>query len=1189
MIFYVFVKAQSWTLTYRVFIIMKLVLAILIITMMQVHGKSSAQTINLKVRKTPLSRVMRSVQQQTGYAFFLNGKSMASSDVSVSLTGASLEETMDAILSPLALDWVLKDETIIVRSKPREKRYNMPFGLDQQQTIRGRVQDKDGRPIIGATVTIKGNQLTVTTDDNGLFEIVSTVQDPVLMFSYVGYQNIELPWNNEQDMSVTLQQLISDLEEVVIVGYGSQKRANVIGSVATVNASSIENRSVSTLSSSLAGLAAGVNVQTTTGKPGADGANILIRGTGTLNSTSPLVVIDGIVGSIDAVNPNDVESISILKDAATAAIYGSLGSNGVILITTKKGNKGKTTVSYTGMASMLRPNNVPEFVTDYARHMRLVNEGFTNLGQAAVYTDATIDKWEEAAKNPGGLTEHGIPYDVAYPNTNWGDVLFGERKLLQNHNVMLNGGGENTQYVFSVGYFDNPGTMSKTRADKIRLRINLQSKVAKFLTVGTQTFGDIQNTSVADVVTAYSYLTQTVPGVYPLYDGRYGFPAAAEESATANNALAYLHGQGGRNQVNRINTTIFAKIDLFKGLDFESKVHYNNSYTENNTHPIPYEKWNFATNQLSTAAQNPAQMSTRYSLYKNYNLIIDNVLRYNATFNKHEVGGILGYNSQYFNLYNFDASKLGLIHPDLTTLNSGTTMTGINGDEVDYGLQSVFGRLNYAYNNRYLGEIVVRHDGSSRFGRDRRWGTFPAFSLGWRISDEPFMEATKHYLDDLRIRASWGRTGNNAAGNYDHLPAYGTVAYSFNGQPIRGLAQTKLGNDQLHWEATTTTNLGLTGSFLNGKMNVEFDVYRAYTDGILFVPNIPAILGTSKPATMNIAEVSKRGLEVSLSYSGNVRDFQYSIAGNFAYNTNRVEKYKGRLQEGFVKDAEGNDVYQSNIGQVSNGTTTRILEGHAIQEYYLYNTYKGSGGHFLPDGTIDKNGGPQDGMIRTPEDMAWLEQMMAAGYTFQPADGIDPTKIWYGDLLYADLNNDGIYGNVYDQAFAGKRATPAYNFGLTFNMAYKGFDASMIWSAATGMSYYWNTLYLNQSTVAQGKSVPVLVADNHYYYNADVPNDPANNMNGHYPRLKGVTDAQNGRTSNFYFYNASFAKLRNLQIGYTVPSTWANRFSISKLRLYLAGENLLTFTDFPGLDPEIGPDANYPTMRQYAVGLNVTF
>src|SRR5690606_35497732 len=224
------------TLTYRVFIIMKLVLAILIITMMQVHGKSSAQTINLKVRKTPLSRVMRSVQQQTGYAFFLNGKSMASSDVSVSLTGASLEETMDAILSPLALDWVLKDETIIVRSKPREKRYNMPFGLDQQQTIRGRVQDKDGRPIIGATVTIKGNQLTVTTDDNGLFEIVSTVQDPVLMFSYVGYQNIELPWNNEQDMSVTLQQLISDLEEVVIVGYASQQRANVIGSVATVNA-----------------------------------------------------------------------------------------------------------------------------------------------------------------------------------------------------------------------------------------------------------------------------------------------------------------------------------------------------------------------------------------------------------------------------------------------------------------------------------------------------------------------------------------------------------------------------------------------------------------------------------------------------------------------------------------------------------------------------------------------------------------------------------------------------------------------------------------------------------------------------------------------------------------------------------------------------------------------------------------
>uniref|UniRef100_F4CB91 TonB-dependent receptor plug n=1 Tax=Sphingobacterium sp. (strain 21) TaxID=743722 RepID=F4CB91_SPHS2 len=1181
-----FIETSFGTIPYcfrHILLKMKLTALLVVLTMLQVHASSFAQKITLKAKNATLKEIVAKIRQQADYDFLYNNRvAQELQPITVDMRNKDIREVLDACFANQSLDYNIRGKTILLQRK-------VSVISQQEELLTGIVVDERDKPLAGVTIKNKSSGETITTDDEGHFQCKINLHTGVILIQFLGYESQEINLNGKHTLQVSMKPLINDLNEVVVVGYGTQKKENVIGSVATINASSIENRSTSTLSSSLAGLAAGVNVQASTGKPGADGSNILVRGTGTLNGTSPLVVIDGIVGSMDAVNPNDVEAISVLKDAASAAIYGSLGSNGVILITTKKGTKGKTSVSYTGMTSLLRPNNVPEFVTDYTRHMRLVNEGFMNLGQAAIYTDATIDKWETAAKDPNGLTEHGIPNYVAYPNTNWGKELFGERKLLQNHNLALNGGTENTQYLFSVGYFDNPGTMPLTSADNIRLRVNLQAKVAKFLTVGTQTFGDIQNTSVVDVATAYSYLTQTVPGVYPSYRGVYGFPAAAEESATANNALAFLNSQGGKNQVNRINSTIFAKLDLVKGLTFETKVHYDNSYTENNTHPIPYEKWNFATNQLSTAAQTPAQMTTRYSLYKSYNVIIDNVLRYNNTLGKHDFGAILGYNEQYYNQYNFDAAKLGLIHPDLTTLNSGTTMTGINGDETDYGLRSVFGRLNYAFNQRYLGEVVIRYDGSSRFGAARRWGLFPAFSAGWRISEERFMSSIKSFIDDLRIRASWGRTGNNASGNYDHLPTYGTVPYSFNNQAVRGLAQTKLGNDLLHWETTTTTNLGISGITWKGKLNFEVDFYRGYTDGILFVPNIPATTGTAAAATMNIAEVSKKGVELSLGYQGKANDFQYSISGNFAYNTNRVEKYKGRLQEGFITDAMGNRVYQSNIGQVSNGSNTRILEGHAINEFYLYNIYQGTGDHFLADGSVNINGGPHDGMIRTPEDMEWLKQMVAAGYSFQPADGIDPTKIWYGDLIYADLNGDGIYGNVYDQQFMNKRATPAYNFGLSVNMAYKGFDFSMIWSAATGMSYYWNTIYLNQSIVAQGKSVPLLVADNHYYYNETNPNDPANNIQGHYPRLKGVTDAQNGRTSNFYFYDASFVKLRNLQIGYTIPSNFANRFSISKLRVYLAGENLLTFTKFPGLDPEVGPDSNYPTMRQYSLGINLTF
>ncbi|MGX5854254.1 SusC/RagA family TonB-linked outer membrane protein [Dyadobacter jiangsuensis] len=1158
--------------------------------------------VTIQLQNEGVRDLFRKIEKQTPLRFaFIENQVDSEARFVIGKGTYRVTELLDRMLGSLHLTYMNTGSMVyIIKNPPNGKEANVPAGNTANDLpvrrpdiktlpVKGKVTDEKGEPLPGVNVIIKGTQQGTTSDRDGNFSLDVPDENAVLVFSFVGYVSKEIQAiGNKTLIEVSLKVDERSLDEVVVVGYGTQKKGNVIGSVATINAQSVENRSASTLSSSLAGLAAGVNVQATTGRPGADGSSIRIRGTGTLNSTSPLVVIDGVVGSMDAVNPNDVESISVLKDAATAAIYGSLASNGVILITTKKGTKGKTSVNYTVMTSLLRPNNVPEFVTDYARHMRLVNEGFNNLGQASVYSNPTIEKWEAAKATPDALTDQGIPNSVAYPNTNWGKVLFGERRLLQNHNLTLNGGSENTQYLFSVGYLNNPGTMPETGADNVRMRINLQSKVAKFLTVGTQTFGDLQNTSVADVATAYSYLTQTVPGVYPVYQGKYGFPAAAEESATANNAMAWLYSQGGNNRVSRINTTLFAKLDLFKGLEFESKVHYNQGYTENNTHPVPYEKWNFATNTLSTAAQPAAQMTTRYSLYKSRNMILDNVLRYNREFTHHEIGALAGYNQQYFNQYNFDASKQGLTHPDLTTLNSGTTMTGINGDETDYGLKSVFGRLNYSFKKRYLAEAVFRYDGSSRFGESSRWGFFPAFSAGWRISEEAFMQPLTDIFDDIRIRASWGRTGNNAAGNYDHLPAYGTVNYSFNNTAIKGLAQTKTGNRNLRWETTTTTNIGLSGFALRRRLNFELDLYKGFTDGILFAPNVPLIVGTASPATMNIAEVTKRGIEISLGYQDRINEFQYSISGNFAYNTNRVDTYKGQLQEGYA-DVSGNRVYQSNIGTVSTGGTERILEGHAINELYLYPVYKGSGNYRLPDGSLDVNGGPRDGMIRTAEDLTWLRGMVDAGYRFQPADGIDPTKIWYGDLIYADTNGDGIYGNVYDQQFTGKRATPSINYGLSLNLSYRGFDLSMIWSGAAGMHYYWNTIYLNQSIVAQGKSVPALVADNHYYYNESNASDPANNLSGHYPRLKGVTDAQNGRASNYYLYNASFAKLRNLQLGYTFPNRLTNKLAMSKLRVYLAGENLLTLTKFPGLDPEIGPNPNYPTMRQFSLGLNVSF
>lgn len=1178
----------------KLLLIMKLTsFLVLLFTLSVTAGVYSQNTkLDLSLENASIEQVLLNIENHSRFIFiYESGTIDKSIKRSISVKGQSIESILTQLLEGTDVSYSIDDRQVLLYKKDSPSGSLMDFGsygVMQQKLITGRVTDVSGTPLPGVTVVVKGTTQGTITDAEGNYSIKEAIDKATLIFSFVGMKTKEVVAAGKTSINVTMEEEAIGIEEVVAVGYGTQKKMNVIGSVSTINSKIIESRPVTTLSSALSGLASGVYVRNTTGKPGADGASILIRGTGTLNSTSPLVVVDGIVGSMDAVNPSDVENISVLKDAATAAIYGSLASNGVILITTKKGSKEKTTISYSGSTSITEPSNLPVFVTDYVKHMRLVNEGYSNIGQAPVYTAATIALWENANAHPNELNSIGVPNNVAYPNTNWSKEVF-RNKLLQNHNISLNGGNENTQYLLSTGYLNNPGTMPNTGSDKYQVRINLQSKVAKFLTLGTQTFGSIQNSSVADLGTVFSYLKATVPGVYPKYNGNYGYPSAAEESATANNPLASLYSIGGNNSVTRFSTTLFSILDIAKGLKMESKAHYDYSYTENNNHPVPQERWNFATNIIGNSAASPSQLTTQYSLYKSYNVILDNILRYNATIaEKHDIGALAGYNQQYFNLYNFAASKKGLLDASMTTLNTATTLNSITGDEYDYALRSYFGRLNYAFNQRYLFEAVLRYDGSSRFSNDNRWGFFPAFSGGWRISEEPFMQNINKYVENLKLRASWGRTGNNASGNYDYQASYNTTPYSYNGSPVSGLAQTKSANPNLKWETTTTTNLGLSGTTLRGALNFEIDVYNGFTEGILFVPTVPITVGTATAATKNIAQVTKKGIELSLVYNGHAGDFKYNVSGNLAYNYNRVKKYKGILQEGYTTDANGAQVYASNLGLVSTGSTQRIIEGHRINEYYLYPIYHGNGTYTNKDGSVNKDGGPKDGMIRTQQDMDWLQMMVNAGYNFQPAGGIGKSKIWYGDLLYADSNNDGIYGSTYDQKFTGKNSTPSWNYGVNFNFSYKGFDMSMIWAGSAGMSYYWSTTYMNQSIVALGKAVPSLIADDHYYYNEANPSDLANNINAYYPRLK-TTDAQNTRASNYYLYNASYLKLKNLQLGYTIPARITKKAAMSNVRIYVGGENLLTLTKYPGIDPEIGADLDYPTMRQYTLGLNVIF
>lgn len=1062
--------------------------------------------------------------------------------------------------------------------------------MAQTKTVTGTVTDENNKPLQGVSVSVKNAGAGTVTTEAGLFSL-KVQPGAVLVFSHLDFEPGEQTVGEQTTFAITLKTKNNALSDVVVVGYATQRKVNLTGSVATISGKQIEDRPVTNVSSSLAGLSSGVFVRQGSGKPGSDGASITIRGLGTLSSTSPLILVDGIISSMDAVNPLDIESISILKDAASASIYGTLAANGVILITTKKGQRNKNSVTYNGILSTTNPMRMPGFVNDYATHMRLINEGYTNVGQPSIFAQSTINAWDSASKIPNQLNPIGVPNYIAYPNTNWSDALF-NNKLLQTHNISINGGSDKVTYLLSLGYMNNQGTIDNTGTKRYQIRANLDANINKFLTIGTQTFASTQTYQLGNTSSAFNFLRQTTPGVVPFWDGRYGFPQAPEESSTANNILAFLNNTAGDNQTSRFNTTVYAIVKLIKGLSFESRFNYQLSQNESNSHTDagPSERWNFATNQQKSFLPGLSTLTTSYSFSKTYQTTIDNVLRYTTRVARdHEIGALAGYNQLYNNNYGFDATKQGLIDYNITVPGSALTPITTNGSETDYAMRSWFGRLNYAYKGRYFIEGNFRYDGVSRFSPSTRWGSFPSVSAGWRISEERFMQGTRSWLNNLKLRGSWGRLGNNASGNYDWQATYANRLYSFNNAQVSGLAVGSYANPDLQWETTTNTNIGLEGSVLGGKLNFEIDVYRRVTDGILTVPPIPLTAGTASAPIVNTAQVTTKGIELTLGYRGKVGNVGFAVSGNIAFNANEVTGYKGQLVEGYVTDATGAQVYQSNLGAVSTGDINRILEGHKINEYYLYKTYRGTGSPFNADGTVNKNGGPKDGMIRTPDDIAWATAMLAAGYKLRPANAVRNNAIWYGDLIYADLNGDGDYGNSFDRYFAGTSTLPKYIFGFNAQVSWKQFDLSMIWAGALGHQYYWNADNYNNSFVTNGNAFATLYAYDHYFYDPANPKDPRTNTSARYTRLKANDPQNRGVASDFWLYDASWIKLKNLQIGYNLPDKWARKALLQRARIYFSAENLLMITKFPGLDPEIGSGVDYPTMRQYAVGVNLTF
>ncbi|MDR1720104.1 MAG: TonB-dependent receptor [Dysgonamonadaceae bacterium] len=1159
--------------------------------------------VSIDARNIKIKEVLYEIKKQTNYSFLYSNKELNDNNrVTVKVDNETIDKVLDIILQGQSLSYDVNDDMIVIYKTGRQK--NAPTGdaksplfVNQQKiTVNGLVLDlTQGDPIVGANITEKGTKNITISDINGRFSLDVSSPDAILQVSYMGYQTEEMTVGNRRMFEIALQEDIKALSEVVVVGYGTQKRQNITGAVSSVNfAKEAQSRPVTSTPLALVGLAPGLGIQQLSAQPGIESMTIRIRGNGTLNNNSPLVIVDGFEATITNVNADDIESVSILKDAASCAIYGNRGANGVILITTKSGKSGHSSISYSSIFAVNKPQHTIDVISNYADYMEIMNESAENIDIALPFSQSMIDLWREKAKDPNGIAESGYPNYVAYPNVDWMDCIF-ENNLYQKHNLSAEGQTGNAKYLISASYMDNPGIMMKSGFDKISLRANISSKINHWLEVGARIWEYRSTRELQDLSGAFSYMSRAHPGIYPYYDGKYGsWQENPEQSANSRNNLYFVDRSDGQDKIHYTNSAVFVNVKLPYALKYNVSFNYIHQDEDYKYYTRTLNTFSFRTGEWSYLYQDLSKLLIRGQYPSTSHWTFQNTLSWNANFAKHEISTLAGFESMYHNTSSANVEKNSFLNDLLTELSTATNMVSITGTQTDYATASLFGRAQYAYDRRYLFEVNLRYDGSSRFARKTRWGLFPSVSAGWRISQEAFMNNSG--IDNLKLRASYGKLGNHSIGNYDYQATYVTGSYySFGGKQVSGITSS-LSNDLLEWETTTSTDMGLEIGILNNRLTFEADYYHKLTDGILYRAPIFATVGVKSAPYQNICEVTNNGVELTVGWRDKINDLNYGVSVNFSRNYNQVTKYNGPLKAGWVTDENGFRSYQTNIGDVSTKVDNmrRTMEGKIINEFYLAEPYRGDGTYFFGDGSVNPSGGPRDGMIRTEADMQWLEAMVAQGNTFLPNKTIGKKGIWYGDFIYADINGDGVYGDENDYRFQNVSVTPKFYYGLQFDMSWKGLDFSMLWAGAGGFSQYWRFAGFNAYSTRADLTLPKGIAYDHYFYDPNNPGDPRTNLTSEHGRLTmNYGSEQNGGTNytTLWLYKADYLKLKNLTVGYTIPGKWLRKVGMQDARVFVSGDNLLTKTDYPGMDPEMsGTDLQfYANLKQYSIGLSVKF
>lgn len=1069
-------------------------------------AKTYSQETFFTVKSTDatVKDVISQIEEASEYIFFYLDNSLdLNRKVSVKAENEQVNVILDQLFEGTSNQYYISDRQIII-SKEKSSQSAAP----QQQTknITGTVKDAYG-PVVGANIAVKGTTLGAITDIDGNFVLSNIPEKAILVVSYIGMQTQEINTANQNTFHITLVEDSSVLDEVVVVGYGVQKKANVTGSVATLKAEAIESRSVSSISAALAGQIPGVTAIQSSGAPGSQSADITIRGKNSINAASPLIIVDGVPGSMNTIDPQDIETLTVLKDAASSAIYGVQAANGVILITTKKGKKGeRARINYSGSVAFAKPTTLLDFLgaADYAM---LYNEAVQNENPNAIlpYSPEDIEKYRNGT----------------LPDTDWYKETFQSTAIETYHNLSINGGTEKTNYNASIGYTRQNGFIDTNNYERFNGRANVESEINKWLSAGVNFSGyrGTKNDGWDSYASLRQYANRISP-TYPVYneDGSFHYNGLA-------NPVAHTENTGFQRQVDQqINATVHATIHILPELSVKGLFSVRNDTRNNDGFKKLLEYGNGKSSYTSGLREG-------YDKYYNWNWYTTQVLaNYNKTFQKHDIGLMAGFEQQEYIYKYTEATRKGGGNNELTeslnTLDKSSQTNNDGGYEI--GRRSYFGRFQYAFDNKYLFEANLRTDASSRFPKDNRWGVFPAFSAGWRITEESFVkESDMSWLSNLKLRLGWGRTGNEELKSSDIYPAIPTYAYGsyMLGNSLYSTAyESRYVNNQLQWATVTNYEAALEAGFLNNKLGFELSVYKKKTNDMLLYLPVQGVLGMSAPA-QNAGSVENTGFDLNLFHNNTInKDFSYAVNLNIAYVKNRITDMKGT--DGPNPD---NDIYW-------------YLEGYPIGSFYGYEAI---------------------GYFNTEEELA------------SEAKRTGTEKL--GDLKFRDLDGNGKI-NGSDRKVIGQNF-PSWTTGLNISAFYKDFDFSMFWQGAFDVDGY----YTGESAYAFFNSGKVL--------KRHLDRWTPTNHNASYPRI--TKDSQtNYVTNSFWLQDASYLRLKNISIGYNIPRSILSNVGIEKVKVYVAGENLITITDLDGIDPE-APASNrgayYGNLKKISLGLKVTF